>query len=70
MIPQFRSMVGARIWVFRTSGYMPPMLGVILGGLGLSHGRKRDAPTGLATAGLVLGIISLIPAVIILSILG
>jgi hypothetical protein len=42
------------------------VLGVILSGVGMSNGRRTGAPTGLAVAGLVLGLISLIPSGIIL----
>jgi hypothetical protein len=42
------------------------LLGVILGGVGISTGKKKGAPTGLAIAGLVLGIIALIPAFIVI----
>jgi hypothetical protein len=42
------------------------LLGVILGGVGISTGKKKGAPTGLAIAGLVLGIIALIPAFVII----
>ena len=43
------------------------LLGVILGGVGIATGKKKGAPTGLAIAGLVLGIIALIPAIVIIS---
>lgn len=42
------------------------VVGVILSGVGMSNGRRTGASTGLAIAGLVLGLISLIPAAIIL----
>jgi len=43
------------------------LLGVILGGAGISSGRKKGAGTGLAIAGLVLGLISLVPSILIIA---
>jgi hypothetical protein len=43
------------------------VLGVILGGVGIATGKKKGAPTGLAIAGLVLGVIALIPAIIFIA---
>jgi hypothetical protein len=40
--------------------------GVVLGAMGMSQGKKVGANTGLAVAGLVLGIVALIPALIFL----
>lgn len=48
-------------------GITMALLGVILGGVGISTGKKKGAPTGLAIAGLVLGIIALIPAILIIA---
>ncbi|MGY1743057.1 MULTISPECIES: hypothetical protein [unclassified Blastococcus] len=48
-------------------GIVLALLGVIMGGVGISTGKKKGAPTGLAIAGLVLGIIALIPAIIFIS---
>lgn len=48
-------------------GIVLAVLGVILGGVGIATGKKKGAPTGLAIAGLVLGIIALIPAFVIMS---
>jgi hypothetical protein len=48
-------------------GVLLALLGVILGGVGIATGKKKGAPTGLAIAGLVLGIIALIPAIILIS---
>jgi hypothetical protein len=42
-------------------------LGVILGGAAYSAARKAGSSNGLAIAGLVLGIVSLIPAIIVLT---
>lgn len=41
-------------------------VGIVLSGIGISTGKKKGASTGLAIAGLVCGIIALIPAIIIL----
>lgn len=38
-----------------------------MGGVGIATGKKKGAPTGLAIAGLVLGVIALSPAIVILS---
>ncbi|MGY1618374.1 hypothetical protein ACI797_16665 [Geodermatophilus sp. SYSU D00691] len=48
-------------------GILLAVLGVILGGVGIATGKKKGAPTGLAIAGLVLGVIALIPAIVIIS---
>lgn len=48
-------------------GLVLGLLGLILGGVGISSGRRSGAGTGLAVAGLVLGLISLIPAVIVIA---
>ena len=48
-------------------GIVLALLGVIMGGVGIATGKKKGAPVGLAIAGLVLGIIALIPAIIIIS---
>jgi hypothetical protein len=37
-------------------------LGIILGGVGVSRGRKAGSPTGLATAGIVLGALAVVVA--------
>lgn len=41
-------------------------VGIVLSGIGISTGKKKGASTGLAIAGLVCGILALIPAIIIL----
>jgi hypothetical protein len=46
-------------------GLVLGVLGVIMGGAGISAGNKYGARTGLAVAGLVLGIIALIPGLLI-----
>jgi hypothetical protein len=48
-------------------GIVLAVVGVILSGVGIATGKKKGASTGLAIAGLVLGIIALIPAIIILA---
>lgn len=48
-------------------GLVLGLLGLILGGAGISSGRKSGAGIGLAIAGLVLGLVSLIPAAIIIA---
>jgi hypothetical protein len=41
-------------------------VGVVLSGIGIAQGKKKGASIGLAIAGLVCGIIALIPATIIM----
>jgi hypothetical protein len=41
-------------------------VGIVLSGIGISTGKKKGMSIGLAIAGLVCGIIALIPAVIVL----
>ncbi|HEY9472476.1 MAG TPA: hypothetical protein VIS06_01360 [Mycobacteriales bacterium] len=41
------------------------LLGVSLSGVGIARGNRRHAPKGLAVAGLVLGIIAMVPALLI-----
>jgi hypothetical protein len=41
-------------------------LGIALSGVGLAQGRRTGASTGLAVAGLVCGIVGVIPAFVIL----
>ena len=48
-------------------GIILGLLGIILGGVGISTGHKKGAGTGLAIAGLVLGLIALVPAIIIIA---
>jgi hypothetical protein len=47
-------------------GFLLAGVGVALSGVGMSQGKKTGAGTGLAIAGLVCGVIGLIPALIIL----
>ncbi len=42
-------------------------LGVVLGGFGMSAGRKNGTGTGLALTGMILAIVSLVPAFIVLA---
>lgn len=48
-------------------GILLGLLGAILGGAGIGVGRKRGAGIGLAVSGLILGIISLIPAILFMT---
>jgi hypothetical protein len=48
-------------------GILLALLGVILGGVGIAGGKKKGAPVGLAIAGLVLGAIALIRAIVIIA---
>jgi hypothetical protein len=47
-------------------GGIMSLLGVVLGGAGISSGKKRGAGIGLAVTGLVLGLVAMIPAVLFL----
>lgn len=46
-------------------GLVLALVGVSLSGVGVARGKRLNAPTGLAIAGLVLSIIALIPAVFV-----
>lgn len=52
-------------WV-PVAGFISGILGIILGGVGMSSGKKSGAPTGLATTGLILGILALVPIALVL----
>ena len=52
-------------WLIPLVGVVLGILGVVLGAMGRSRGRREHAPTGLATAGIVLGAIGLVVAVAI-----
>jgi hypothetical protein len=47
-------------------GLILALLGVCLGGAGISVGKKRGAGIGLAVTGLVLGLVALVPTVFFL----
>lgn len=47
-------------------GIILAILGVVLSGVGIAVGKKKGAPVGLAIAGLVCGIVAVIPALLIL----
>lgn len=59
-------LLGLVFFWFPFLGLILAVLGVILGGVGMSNGRKSGAGTGLAIAGLVLGLIALVPVIIVL----
>jgi len=46
-------------------GALLAVLGVVFGGVGISQGRKSGAGIGLAVAGLVCGVIALLPVLLI-----
>jgi hypothetical protein len=60
-------LLGLILCWFPFLGVILSALGVILGGIGMSNGKKYGSPTGLAVAGLVLGIIGGVLSIIILS---
>ena len=47
-------------------GILLAIVGTALSGVGIAQGKKKGAHTGLAIAGLVCGIIALVPAIIIM----
>lgn len=59
-------LLGLVFFWFPFLGLILAVLGVILGGVGISNGKKSGAGTGLAIAGLVLGLIALVPVIIVL----
>lgn len=60
-------LVGLLLFWVPGLGIVSGALGLILGGVGISTARKDGSSAGLAIAGLVLGIISIIPAVLVLT---
>jgi hypothetical protein len=60
-------LLGLILCWFPVVGLILGVLGIILGGVGISTSRKTGAGSGLAIAGLVLGVISLVPAIIIIA---
>ena len=52
-------------WAIPIVGVVLGVLGVVLGAIGRSRGRRDNARTGLATAGVVLGAIGLLVSVLI-----
>ena len=50
-------------WLIPLVGVVLGILGIVLGGMGRSRGTREHAPTGLATAGVVLGAIGLVVAI-------
>lgn len=60
-------LLGLVFFWFPFLGIFLAILGVILSGVGISSGKKTGAGTGLAIAGLVLGLVALIPLILIIS---
>ena len=50
-------------WLFVPVGVVLGLLGVVLGGVGRARARREGSPTGLATAGIVLGALGLVVCV-------
>ncbi len=48
-------------------GIVLGLLGIVLGGAGMSSGKNTGAGNGLAVSGLVLGLVSMVPAIIVLA---
>ena len=54
-------------WLIPIGGILLGALGIILGGVGVSQGRKAGGRTGLATAGIVLGALAVIVAIVVVA---
>jgi hypothetical protein len=57
-------LLGLLLFWIPVLGIVLALLGVCLGGAGISSGKRRGASTGLAIAGLVLGLVALIPTIL------
>jgi hypothetical protein len=60
-------LLGLVFFWFPIVGLILALLGIILGGSGIAVGRRDNSGTGLAIAGLVCGIVAMIPAIIIIA---
>jgi hypothetical protein len=49
-------------------GMILGLVGVVLGGIGISQGKKKGAPTGLAIAGLVCGVLAVLVWLVLLAV--
>ena len=58
-------LLGALLSWFPIAGIVLGILGIVLGGVGISQGRRNGTPTGLATAGVVLGVLAIGIAVVL-----
>ena len=61
-------LLGALLSWFPLAGIILGILGVVLGGVGRSQARRTGAPTGLATAGIVLGALAVVIAVALVAV--
>ena len=61
-------LLGLLLSWFPLAGIILGALGVILGGVGISQGRKAGVKTGLATAGVVLGALGVIVAIVLIAV--
>lgn len=55
-------------WLIPIGGLVLGALGIILGGVGVSQGRKAGGRTGLATAGIVLGALAVVVAIVVVAV--
>ena len=53
-------LLGALLSWFPLAGIPLGLLGIVLGGVGMSQGRRSGQKTGLALAGVVLGVLALV----------
>jgi hypothetical protein len=58
-------LLGALLSWFPLAGIILGILGIVLGGVGVSQGRRAGAKTGLAVAGVVLGVIAVVISVVL-----
>ncbi len=58
------SLIGLLFFWFPFVGLALAVIGTVLSGLGLTQGNKDGSSTGMAVAGLVLGVIALIPGIL------
>ena len=58
-------LLGALLSWIPIAGILLGIVGVVLSGIGLAKGRREGTPTGLATAGVVLGALAVVIAVVL-----
>jgi hypothetical protein len=54
-------------WLIPIGGIVLGALGIVLGGVGVSQGRQAGGRTGLATAGIVLGALAVVVAIVVVA---
>jgi hypothetical protein len=61
-------LLGALLSWFPIAGIILGILGVVLGGVGVSQGKRTGAKTGLGVAGIVLGAIAIVIAIALIAV--